>query len=111
MADMKDYSAEQIIQFFSEKDGKWWEKEGQKRALALFHDAAVRVPAYKDFLKKNKIDHTKIQTWVDFQKVPLTSKKDYLRKYPLEQLCWDGKLNKPLVFTATSGSTQATSSL
>ena len=105
MADMKDYSAEQIIQFFSEKDGKWWEKEGQKRALALFHDAAVRVPAYKDFLKKNKIDHTKIQTWVDFQKVPLTSKKDYLRKYPLEQLCWDGKLNKPLVFTATSGST------
>ena len=103
---MKDYSAEQIIRFFSEKDSKWWEREGRKRALALFHDAAQRVPAYKDFLKKNGIkDHTNIVTWEDFQRVPLTSKKDYLRQYPLEKLCWDGHLNKQLVFTATSGST------
>lgn len=103
---MKDYSAEQTIRFFSEKDGKWWEKEGQKRALALFHDAAQRVPAYKDFLKKNGIkNHTTIVTWEDFQRVPLTSKKNYLRQYPLEKLCWDGNLNKQLVFTATSGST------
>lgn len=103
---MKDYSAEQTIRFFSEKDGKWWEKEGQKRASALFHDAAQRVPAYKDFLKKNGIkDHNKIVTWEDFQRVPLTSKKNYLRQYPLEKLCWDGNLNKQLVFTATSGST------
>ncbi len=105
MTAKKDYSTEQIIDWFSEKDGEWWEKEGRERALALFHDAAVRVPAYKDFLKKNKIDHTKIKTWEDFQSVPLTSKKEYLKKYSLEQLCWDGKLNKPLVFTATSGST------
>jgi len=106
MPAMKEYSAEQIIRFFSEKDGKWWEKEGRKRALALFHDAAQRVPAYKDFLKKNGIkDHNKIVTWEDFQRVPLTSKKNYLRQYPLEKLCWDGNLNKPLVFTATSGST------
>ena len=106
MPAMKEYSAEQIIRFFSEKDGKWWEREGRKRALALFHDAAQRVPAYKDFLKKNGIkDHNKIVTWEDFQRVPLTSKKNYLRQYPLEKLCWDGNLNKPLVFTATSGST------
>lgn len=105
MAAKKDYSADQIIKFFSEKDGKWWEKEGQKQTLALFHDAAVRIPAYKDFLKKNKIDHKKIVTWEDFQKVPLTSKKEYLKKYPLEKLCWDGKLDKPMVFTSTSGST------
>ena len=106
MPAMKDYSAEQLIQFFSEKKSEWWEKEGQKRALALFHDAAVRVPAYKDYLKKNGIkDHNKIVTWEDFQSVPLTSKKDYLRQYPLEKLCWDGNLNKQLVFTATSGST------
>lgn len=106
MSVMKDYSAEQLIQFFSEKKSEWWEKEGQKRALALFYDAAVRVPAYKDHLKKNGIkDHTKVRTWEDFQSVPLTSKKDYLRQYPLEKLCWDGNLNKQLVFTATSGST------
>ena len=106
MSAKKDYSAEQIIGFFSEKDGKWWEKEGRKRALALFHDSARRVPAYKDFLKKNGVkDHNKIVTWEDFQRVPLTSKKNYLRQYPLEKLCWDGNLNKQLVFTATSGST------
>jgi len=33
------------------------------------------------------------------------TKKDYLRQYPLEKLCWDGSLKKSLVFTATSGST------
>lgn len=102
---MKDYSAEQTIRFFSEKDGKWWEKEGRKRALALFHDAAEHVPAYKDFLKKNKITHAKVKTWEDFRHVPVTSKKNYLRKYPLEKLCWNGNLNRPFVFTATSGST------
>lgn len=103
---MKDYSAGQLIAFFSEKKSSFWEKEGQTRALALFHDAAQRVPAYKDYLKKNGIkNHATIKTWEDFQRVPLTSKKDYLKKYPLEQLCWDGNLNKPMVFTATSGST------
>jgi phenylacetate-CoA ligase len=105
MTEMKDYSAEQIIKFFSEKDSKWWEKEGQGRALALFHEAAERVPAYKDFLEKHTIDHTEIKTWEDFQTVPLTSKKDYLKKYPIEQLCWDGTVATQLVYTSTSGST------
>jgi phenylacetate-CoA ligase len=101
----KEYPEAKLIRQFSEKNGAYWEKIGQTRALALFHDAAVRVPAYKDFLKKNNINHVTIKTWKDFQTVPLTNKKDYLKKYPLEQLCWDGNLNKPLVFTATSGST------
>lgn len=105
MADTKDYSAEQIIGFFSEKDADFWEEEGHEHALVLFHDAAERVPAYKDFLKKNGVDHTQIKTWEDFQTVPLTSKKEYLKKYSLEELCWDGTLEKQLVYTSTSGST------
>lgn len=32
-----------------------WEKEGQKMALQVFHAAAERVPAYKDFLRKHGI--------------------------------------------------------
>ena len=32
-------------------------------------------------------------------------KKNYLRQYSLEELCWGGSLKKELVFTATSGST------
>src|SRR5690606_19901392 len=31
--------------------------------------------------------------------------KNYIRNYPLKDLCWDGNINKPLVLTATSGST------
>ena len=104
--EQKQYSAEQIMKLFSEKKSDFWVEEGRKRSLALFHEAAQRVPAYKDFLKKNHVDPKKVKTWDDFQQqVPIMSKKNYLRQYPLEKLCWDGSLNKPLVFTATSGST------
>lgn len=104
--DQKQYSAEQIMRLLSEKKSDFWVEEGRKRSLALFHEAAKRVPAYRDFLKKNNVDPKKIKTWEDFQThVPVMSKKNYLRQYPLEKLCWDGSLKKPLVFTATSGST------
>lgn len=104
--DQKQYSAEQIMKLLSEKKSDFWVTEGQKRSLALFHEAAKRVPAYKDFLKQHGVDPKKVKTWEDFQThVPVMSKKNYLRQYSLEQLCWDGSLKKPLVFTATSGST------
>ena len=104
--EQKQYSAEQIMKLLSEKKSDFWVAEGRKRSLALFHEAAQRVPAYKDFLKKHKVDPKKVKTWDDFQKyVPIMTKKDYLRQYPLEKLCWDGSLKKSLVFTATSGST------
>ncbi len=101
----QNYSAEEIIKFFNTKNSGFWLREGEKRALNIFHSAAVRVPAYKDFLKKNKINPEKIKTWEDFQSVPPINKKTYLRQYPLEKLSWDGNLKKPLVFTSTSGST------
>ena len=43
-----------------------WEREGQKRALQVFHAAARRVPAYKDFLKKHHVQHEKVRTIKDF---------------------------------------------
>jgi len=84
-----------------------WQQRRRARTLSLFRSAAQRVPAYKDFLKKYKINPAKIKSWNDFKQVPLTNKKNYLRQYPMEKLCWDGHLEKPLVFTATSGSTGA----
>lgn len=99
-------SAEQILRLVKTKKDSFWSYEREKRPLALFHEAARRVPAYKDFLKKNKVNPAKIKTFDDFQLfVPPVSKKDYLRQYPLSELCWDGSLEKPLVFTSTSGST------
>ena len=90
---------------YHEKKSAFWESVRERRSLALFHKAARRVPAYKDFLKKNHIDHGKIRTFKDFQLVPPVNKKNYLRQYPLHNLAWNGTLNTPLVWTATSGST------
>lgn len=85
---------------------EYWEKRGERAALKLFHEAAQRVPAYKDFLKKNKIDPSTIKTIQDFKKIPPVDKDNYLRQYPLRALCFDGKLNNaPRTIYATSGST------
>ncbi|HVO28634.1 MAG TPA: hypothetical protein VMT81_01475 [Candidatus Paceibacterota bacterium] len=103
---MKDeVVARQILRSLTTKRSLFWERERQVRPLALFHRAAREVPAYRDFLKKNRIDPAKIKTFADFQAIPPVSKKEYLRQYPLESLVWGGTLEKPMVFTSTSGST------
>ncbi|MCC7289113.1 phenylacetate--CoA ligase family protein [bacterium] len=90
----------------SEPEERWLER-GQKMALALFHDMARRVPAYKDFLKKNSVDPDSIKTMSDFEKVPTVDKDNYLRKYSRAELCWDGKFadGGQWVISTTSGST------
>lgn len=96
-----------VVRLLETKNAAYWEAEGKRRALSLFYAVAQQVPAYKDFLKKNSVRPASIKTWKDFEKLPLVSKKNYLRQYPLKDLCWGGSLNKPLTFTATSGSTGA----
>lgn len=98
-------SAAEIIRLIHLKKSAFWEREREACALRLFHEAARRVPAYKDFLRKQRINPAKIKTFSDFQAVPPISKKDYLRQYPLEKLAWNGSLKRPLVWTSTSGST------
>ena len=83
-----------------------WEREGQKRALKVFHAAAERVPAYKDFLKKHRVQHEKVRMIMDFKKVvPVMDKENYLRKYELPDLCWDGVLASTQITSVSSGST------
>jgi len=99
-------SADAMMALLCSEKEKFWQDEGAKKALALFHAAAKRVPAYKDFLQKEHIDPERIITIADLQLVPPVDKNNYLRQYPLEALCWGGTLKgKSLVFTATSGST------
>lgn len=100
----KDFA--QIFKLLSKKDSGYWTKEGEEKSLALFKTASENVPAYRDFLKKSKVNAEKINTWGDFKHIPVTSKKTYLRGYNLERLVWQGTLrDKSLVFTSTSGST------
>ncbi len=88
------------------KPESFWIKRGETMALRLFHEMAERVPAYKDFLKQRGIDHKKIRTIKDFQDVPIIDKDNYLRQYPRQDLCWDGKFaNEHWVISTTSGST------
>jgi len=83
-----------------------WIKAGERRVLELFQEMAKRVPAYKDFLKKNKVDSLKIRSMADFRQVQTIDKDNYLKEYPLEKLCWDGQFkNRRWVISATSGST------
>lgn len=85
---------------------KYWIKRGEKNALKLFHEMAKRVPAYRDFLKKNKVNPNKVKTINDFKSVPAIDKNNYLRYYPREKLFWDGQFkDKRWVISATSGST------
>jgi len=88
------------------KSEDFWVKRGEKRVLELFKLMSKRVPAYKDFLKKEKIKPELVKTIKDFKNIPLIDKENYLRKYPLESLCWDGKLKeKSFIICASSGST------
>ncbi|MBI2591063.1 MAG: phenylacetate--CoA ligase family protein [Candidatus Brennerbacteria bacterium] len=105
VSNQSQLSAEKILRLIKNKNSDFWVHLKERQVLRLFHLAAVKVPAYGDFLKKNRIQPDKIKTFQDFQSVPFTSKNNYLRKYLLEKLTWDGSLKRPQVFTATSGST------
>ncbi len=72
--------------------------------LKNFHFAAEKVPAYKKFLKENKINPEKIISLKDFESVPLTTKENYLSKYPLQELIVDGDFSKITSITSSSGS-------
>lgn len=75
------------------------------RALQLFKNAAVRIPAYRDFLKKHRVDPEKIESEADFAFIPPTDKPDYLLAYPLDALSWDGTLAQARFVSSSSGST------
>ena len=77
-----------------------WMRIRSRTMRAVFEGAAVRVPAYRDFLQKHGTDIS-----ASFARVPQMDKKDYLKKYPLADLCYDGTLARASVFSSTSGST------
>src|SRR3989344_4678686 len=89
-----------------ERTEAYWVKRGESRALELFHLMAKRVPAYKDFLKRNKITPGLIKSIKDFKNIPPVDKNNYLRAYPIESMCWDGELKeKRWTISTNSGST------
>ena len=91
-----------------QKKSNFWRAEHDKKLLELFHICSQKIKAYKDFLKKSKIDPKKIKAYKDFLKIPSVNRNNYLRSYMWEDLCIPKFLTEQsLVLTSTSGSTGA----
>ena len=83
-----------------------WHHRGANRALQQFFAMSDRVPAYRDFLKSQNFSPRSVQGIADFKRIPIADKDNYLRKYPREMLCWDGKFAQgQWVISSSSGST------
>lgn len=103
----ESFYSQQINQFNKdtrEKSESYWIKNGQTKALNLFKQAALHVPAYKNFLKTHKINASKIKSIEDFSKVPTTDKENYFTKYSLSDLSWNGTLKNITTTAFSSGS-------
>jgi len=74
-------------------------------ALDLFHSVANTVPAYQAFLKEHSIEPASIQTFEDFQKLPLINKANYHSRHPIADLCRNGQLEECDMIAVSSGST------
>jgi len=81
------------------------EEDGRKMALTLFRKASVELPGSPFILKKNDINPKAIKNVEDFSLLPITSKENYLKKHPLDQLTWGGNMENLHLISVSSGST------
>lgn len=87
------------------KKENYWARLGNKKALEIFYKAAKNVPAYRHFLKKNDIKPTSVKSITDFNKLPITTKDNYIKQYSLGERCWDGVIHKNNIISMSSGTT------
>ncbi len=73
--------------------------------LGWFRDAVRDVPAYARFLEERGVDPASIQTLTDFAGLPVTSKAEYHKAFPLPDLCRGGALERADFVAVSSGST------
>jgi len=86
-------------------DTDQWQRNGEQFALECFHLAAQSVPAYREFLRKEKCNPTKVKSFADWQQIPITTKENYLTQYALQELAWGGTLGSAACIHSSSGST------
>jgi phenylacetate-CoA ligase len=80
---------------------------GQRRQLdpvGFFHDVVASVPAYRAFLADAGVDAATVSGIDDFHRLPMTTKDTYHRRYPLPQLCREGRLDGCDIVAVSSGS-------
>lgn len=79
--------------------------ETTRRALDLFASVVESVPAYRAFLAGHGVDPAGVRDRAGFTALPLLTKENYLRRYPLAQLCRGGDLSGCDMIAVSSGST------
>ncbi len=77
----------------------------EAEVLGLFRESAATVPAYRDYLQQRGVVPESIRSLADFGTLPLMTKADYIRAYPLEQRVEGGDLSLLDRIAVSSGST------
>jgi phenylacetate-CoA ligase len=77
----------------------------EERVLTLFRSAADEVPAYRAFLEAQGIAPAAVDSFEGFQRLPLVTKDNYMRAYPLPKRCRKGRLCDTHVVAVSSGAT------
>ena len=92
--------------FLSPNIGNFRVELGKIRAVRLFRHAVKRVPAYKDYIEKRKIDGPRISiSEVSLNDIPEMDKTSYIKQYSLLDKIFDAKLPKTgVMFDESSGS-------
>ncbi len=81
------------------------DEDPRTRVVDLFHQVAASVPAYRAFLHEHGVDPGEVRTFADFERLPLLTKENYHRRYPLPDLCRQGRLDGCDMIAVSSGST------
>jgi phenylacetate-coenzyme A ligase PaaK-like adenylate-forming protein len=80
-------------------------RRAELEAVQLFNRVVSSVPAYREFLDANGIDHGQVRTPADFAALPLMTKDNYHSRYPLARRCRGGRLDGCDMIAVSSGST------
>jgi phenylacetate-CoA ligase len=86
-------------------DEKLSQPDGSETAIALFRDVADSVPAYRALLREKGIDPAAIRSVEDFRRLPILTKESYIQRFPLADLCREGRLDTCDMIAVSSGST------
>ncbi len=78
----------------------------RQKAVRIARLAATRVPAYQAFLEEHgfPVARAKRLTWHDWEHLPIMDKASYIRAYPLEHRCLDGRLPREGKIDESGGS-------
>ena len=79
--------------------------EADSAVLELFTRTAQGVPAYRAFLREHSVNPQAVRTIDDFRHLPLVTRENYVRRYPLAERCRGGQLSACDIVAASSGST------